>query len=107
MRDHEIAQLVNALRDTAIQYRDTEQLRERIAGLVRPLATPSPAEAKRIVDLVAVERMAARAQALEDAAAAITQHDRKGREWIPGSLWDTLSNEAAARIRALMEIRHA
>lgn len=48
----------------------------------------------------AVERIAQQ-QALEAAAQAITMHDRKGREWIRDSLWDTLSNEAAARIRAL------
>ncbi|KAF1071997.1 hypothetical protein [Variovorax sp.] len=41
--------------------------------------------------------------ALEEAAKAVEQHDRTGREWIPTSLWGTLSNEAAARIRALMK----
>jgi len=40
-------------------------------------------------------------QALEAAATAISEHDRKGREWIPGSLWDQLSREAAVRIRNL------
>ena len=38
---------------------------------------------------------------LEEAAAALEDHRRAGREWVPGSLWDTLSREAAARIRAL------
>ncbi len=42
-----------------------------------------------------------RAQALEEAATAVTQHDRKGRGWVRDSLWDTLSNEAGGRIRAL------
>jgi hypothetical protein len=36
LKDHEIAQLVNELRDTAIKYRDAQQLRERIAALVVP-----------------------------------------------------------------------
>ncbi|KDD21312.1 Uncharacterised protein [Bordetella bronchiseptica] len=39
--------------------------------------------------------------ALEEAAAAMDDHCRAGREWIPGSLWDALSREAGARIRAL------
>ena len=41
--------------------------------------------------------------ALEEAAAALEDHRRAGREWVPGSLWDTLSREAAARIRALKQ----
>jgi hypothetical protein len=36
-KDHEIAQAVNAIRDAAITYRDAQQLRERIAGIVVPL----------------------------------------------------------------------
>jgi hypothetical protein len=39
--------------------------------------------------------------ALEEAAAAVADHHRAGREWVLGSLWDQLQNEAAARIRAL------
>lgn len=71
------------------------------ADEVRAHPALTPLDARRIVDLVATERASARALALEEAATAIAQHDRKGREWIPGSLWDTLSNEAAARVRAL------
>lgn len=53
--------------------------------------------------LAAIEaaRVEARAKALEEAAAAVEQHDREGREWIPTSLWGQLSGEAAARIRSL------
>lgn len=40
-------------------------------------------------------------QALVVAAGAMEKHDKEGREFIPGSLWDTLSREAAARIRDL------
>ncbi len=39
--------------------------------------------------------------ALEKAVAALEDHRKAGREWVPGSLWDNLSREAAARIRAL------
>lgn len=38
---------------------------------------------------------------LEAAAHAMLRHDKDGREWIMGSLWDTLSRECAARIMAL------
>jgi predicted nucleic acid-binding Zn-ribbon protein len=44
---------------------------------------------------------AARNDALVDAAHAMREHNREGRGWIPGSLWGTLTNEAAARILAL------
>jgi hypothetical protein len=46
---------------------------------------------------------APRAAALDEAAAVIREHNREGRGWIPGSLWDTLANEAAARVAALKE----
>lgn len=36
MKDHEIAELVNHLRDIAVAYHDTEQLRARIAYVVVP-----------------------------------------------------------------------
>lgn len=35
MKDHEIRELVNQLRDIAIEYHGTQQLRERIARAVR------------------------------------------------------------------------
>ena len=43
----------------------------------------------------------ARAGSLEEAAKAFSDHDMTGREWIKPSLWDTLTNEGCARIRAL------
>ncbi|QRE00138.1 hypothetical protein [Burkholderia phage BCSR5] len=36
LRDHEIALLVNQIRDEAVKYKDTQQLRARIAHLVVP-----------------------------------------------------------------------
>ncbi len=39
--------------------------------------------------------------ALEKAVAALEDHRKAGREWVPGSLWDNLSREAAARVRAI------
>jgi hypothetical protein len=44
---------------------------------------------------------AARDVVLDKAAAVVADHNREGRGWIPGSLWDTLANEAAARVLAL------
>jgi len=38
---------------------------------------------------------------LEMAAKAVEDHQKEGREWIKGSLWDDLTREAAGRIRAL------
>ncbi|MEN5147215.1 hypothetical protein [Brevundimonas diminuta] len=38
---------------------------------------------------------------LEMAAKAVEDHQKIGREWIKGSLWDDLTREASARIRAL------
>ena len=36
LKDHEIAQLVNQLRDIAIEFHGAQQLRERIAGALVP-----------------------------------------------------------------------
>jgi hypothetical protein len=44
------------------------------------------------------------AQALNDAAAIMEKHDLESRGFIPGSLWDTLSREGAARIRGLNKV---
>jgi hypothetical protein len=38
-KDHDTAKLVNDLRDVAIEFHDSQQLRERIAQIVRPVAT--------------------------------------------------------------------
>ena len=35
MKEHEIRELVNQLRDVSIKYRDTQQLREQIARVIR------------------------------------------------------------------------
>lgn len=40
MKDHEFRELVNQLRDIAVEYRDTQQLRERIAHTVRAALQP-------------------------------------------------------------------
>jgi hypothetical protein len=45
MKDHEIAALVNNLRNTAIQYASTAQLRERIAHVVVPAIDAAKKEA--------------------------------------------------------------
>ncbi|MEK7945762.1 hypothetical protein WKR98_13480 [Pigmentiphaga sp. YJ18] len=43
---------------------------------------------------------------LEEAAAAVEQHDRTGRSWVPDSLWGNITREAAGRIRALKGNSH-
>lgn len=37
MKDNEIAQVINTIIDIAIEFKDTQQLRERIAVVLRPL----------------------------------------------------------------------
>lgn len=44
MNDHEISKLVNDLRDVAREYGQTQQLRDRIAGLVVPALKNRPAQ---------------------------------------------------------------
>jgi hypothetical protein len=39
--------------------------------------------------------------ALDAATQAVAQHNKTGRQWINGSLWDGLTREASERIRAL------
>lgn len=41
-KDHNTAKMVNDLRDVAIKYHGSQQLRERVARIVRPLAAPQP-----------------------------------------------------------------
>lgn len=47
------------------------------------------------------DREAIRNAALDEAAAVVSDPVRKGREWVPGSLWDNLARESSDRIRAL------
>ncbi len=49
-KPHEVAALVNKLRDIANQYHDSQQLRERIAQEIRPLFAPQASEAVRAVE---------------------------------------------------------
>lgn len=37
MKDHEIRETINELRDIAIKYHDSQQLRQRIAGVILPM----------------------------------------------------------------------
>ncbi|WP_186058674.1 hypothetical protein [Burkholderia gladioli] len=75
---------------------DEETRVEIVAKLAAIIRAASPAPAIPAVDPVAIHDAA-----LEAAATAVEAHDRDGREWINGSLWDTLTREACARIRTL------
>lgn len=61
MKDHEIAQTVNHLRDIAIQFHDAQQLRERIADVIVPLLKKEKPErdSKALVDGVVEGDMSA------------------------------------------------
>ncbi len=39
--------------------------------------------------------------ALRAAIKVLSDHQVRGREWVPGSFWDTLTNEMVARVHAL------
>lgn len=41
MKNHEIAEVINELRDTAVTYAGTQQLRARIAKIILPLLMPN------------------------------------------------------------------
>jgi hypothetical protein len=42
LRDHHIAEVVNRLRDVAVAWYSSDQLRERLAAVIRPLLKPAP-----------------------------------------------------------------
>lgn len=46
MKDHEIAATINEVRDIAVEYRDAQQLRERLAQVLRTALVSRPAEAR-------------------------------------------------------------
>ncbi|AXF62595.1 DUF550 domain-containing protein [Leclercia sp. W6] len=49
MKDHQIRNLVNELRDVAVEYHGSQQLRERIARTVRAAILPDKAEQREDV----------------------------------------------------------
>ena len=53
MKDHELAKLHNELRDTAKKYADTEQLRERLISVIKPLELELRFLEAKITDLEA------------------------------------------------------
>ena len=50
MKDHELRELVNALTSTAREFAQTQQLRERIAGIVRPAIEHMATDTRRCID---------------------------------------------------------
>jgi hypothetical protein len=56
-KDNDTAKLVNDLRDCAVQYHATAQLRERIAHLVRPLAARLAGAPAAPVPQVSIEKL--------------------------------------------------
>jgi hypothetical protein len=67
----------------ALEYAiTTREAADRIASLEKALAE-------------------AREATIAECAKAYEAHDRVGREWIAGSLWDSLNREGAARVARL------
>ena len=48
------------------------------------------------------ERDELRKATIEECARAYEAHDKTNRDWMPGSLWDSLNREAANRVRTLL-----
>lgn len=68
------------------------------ADAVRVWNTRTPASGPVEAD----DRLAVAVEAVLDLAAkAVEDHQREGREWVPGSLWDDITRQAAGRIRAI------
>ena len=57
MKDHEIREAINELRDTAIKYRDAEQLRSRIAGVVDSIVEKCKPKMIKVEDLKVGDRI--------------------------------------------------
>lgn len=55
IKDHVIAHMVNRLRDVAIRFHDSQQLRERIAGVIVPVLKaghkPAPAQQEAVANI--------------------------------------------------------
>lgn len=83
MKDHEIALLINQVRDVAKEYGQTQQLRERIAGLLVPVLT---------TDASALDLLETLLDVWDD-----EQHEPETRCYVPGT-W----NEVLAEARALV-----
>lgn len=86
-----------------------DQTRERVRKLARDTDIidwrdeDGDQHVEQMIDSLMVIWREARNQALEDAAHAFEQHNRKNRQWVNGSLWGNLTTEGCARIRALKE----
>lgn len=81
VKDHEIAQAVNELRDIAVTFHATQQLRERIAGVVVPLirrAAPTRLSDEQVAEIG--RRTAGLAWCLEFARAIEAAHDIGNRQ---------------------------
>ncbi|RZS80614.1 hypothetical protein [Pigmentiphaga kullae] len=89
---------------------EIEGLRAHVALLKTALAQAErendELRAQPAAATVTTDAQAIRDAALEEAAAAVEQHDRTGRSWVPDSLWGNITREAAGRIRALKGNSH-
>lgn len=52
VKDHVVREVVNSLRDTAIEFHHAQQLRERLRGCITPLLTARPAPPELAADTV-------------------------------------------------------
>lgn len=52
MKDHQISQIVNSIRDVCNEFNGTQQLRERIASLLVPVLRTHQIENDRLIQLL-------------------------------------------------------
>lgn len=91
IKDHVIAKAINDLRDIAIKYHNTQQLREQIASIVRPLLQQSPAVAVpdgwKLVPIVLTDEMVEAFNIAEDSF-------QDGRGTAPDCHWAAMISAA-------------
>lgn len=88
-KDHQTVQLVNALRDCAIKYHATEQLRAQIAELVAPVCE-------------SLQRVSALARSLS-AERHSTQAGEDPPQWLPPSMFAEWDRTIAAELNPAMQ----
>lgn len=104
-KDHNTAQLVNTLTRLAVDYRDTQQLRERIAQVIRPMAAQlaaAPAAQGEPSDTERLDWLEAQNADLDHDAWLVLGHDCEADEdcrkhWVGANLRRAIDAARAAQ----------
>lgn len=93
------APMIAALSDAADDIERSENHRNDLMDKIVEQRTEIAALKRQIATL--------RDEVIEECRAAYEAHDKTGREWVAGSLWDKLNREGAARVAALKSSKEA